>query len=172
MPTWDLSMASSQYSAASEDFLAEIIRQAEDRLSAQLTAAVAADQRAMTFAGLAMAAAGALIGAALGAANNSSLAAPIFVTAAGLLISAFFAVLSARPVPWDYVGNSPSSRLNDIADGTTLHESLAQMAQFYDEMISENEIAISGAADWIRLSMGVALISLVIGLIAVAARLL
>ena len=44
-------MSSSDYTAASDEMLAEIIREAEVRLQAQLTAAVAADQRAMTFAG-------------------------------------------------------------------------------------------------------------------------
>ncbi|KQW27656.1 hypothetical protein ASE36_18920 [Rhizobium sp. Root274] len=50
---------------ADREVLQEILREAESRLSAQLTAAIAADTRAMTFLGFISAVAVATIGAAL-----------------------------------------------------------------------------------------------------------
>jgi hypothetical protein len=165
-------MSSSDYSAARDEVLAEIIREAEARLQAQLTAAVAADQRAMTFAGLMLAAAAAMIGAAIGASPNTPLTVPIFVTALGLFASAVVAVIAARPIGWDFVGNTPKSWISDVAKSQSLQAALADMANFYAEMIDDNEKAIAGAASWIRLSMLGALVSLLIGLVAAAARLL
>jgi CHASE3 domain sensor protein len=165
-------MSSSDYSAASVEVLGEIVRQAEARLQAQLTAAVAADQRAMTFAGLMLAAAAAMIGAVLGASPEATITAPIFVTALGLFASAIFAIIAARPVGWDFVGNSPRSWVSSVAEGQPLQAALADMADFYAEMIEENENAIARAAFWIRVSMLGALISLLIGLVAAAARML
>jgi hypothetical protein len=163
-------MSSSDYAAAPAEVLGEIIREAEARLQAQLTAAVAADQRAMTFAGLLLAAAAAMIGAVLGASPNATITVPIFATALGLFASAIFAVAAARPVYWDFVGNTPTSWVRSIADGQSLQGALADMADFYAEMIEENENAIARAAFSIRVSMVGALISLLIGLIAAAAR--
>jgi hypothetical protein len=163
-------MSTTSYAAAPKGVLEEIIREAEARLEAQLTAAVAADQRAMTFAGLMLAAAGAMIGAALGASPDGPLTASVFVTALGLFISAVLAVLAARPVVWNFVGNTPASWLKGLNEDTSLKVSLAQMADFYAEMIEENETAFSGAAFWIRLSMGSALASLLLGLIFAAVR--
>jgi len=164
-------MSSADYVAAPAKVLDEIIRQAEARLQAQLTAAIAADQRAMTFAGLMLAAAAAFIGASFGAAQNEALALPVYITGVGLIVSAVFAVIGARPVDWDFVGNTPRSWISSVASGQSLHDGLADMANFYAEMIEENETAITGAAFWIRLSMWCALASLVIGALAAAAHL-
>jgi hypothetical protein len=163
-------MSSTDYAAAPDVVLNEIIRQAEARLQAQLTAAIAADQRAMTFAGLLLAAAAAMIGTGLGASPDAKLTVPVFVTGLGLFVSATLAIVAARPVDWDFVGNTPSAWIGSIADKQTLHDALSDMATFYAEMIDNNETAIADAAFWIRLSMGSALASLLIGLFAGAAR--
>jgi hypothetical protein len=156
-------MSSSDYTAATDKMLAEIVREAEARLQAQLTAAIAADQRAMTFAGLMVAAAAAMIGAALGVSREADVTLPTIVTGLFLFAAAVLAVVAARPVAWDFTGNTPSAWVKSIADGDSLHTALSDMASFYAEMIEANEIAIANAAYWIRLSMGSALASLVIG---------
>lgn len=163
-------MSSSDYSAAPVEVLGEIIREAEARLQAQLTAAVAADQRAMTFAGLMLAAAAAMIGAVLGASPDATITVPIFATALGLFGSSILAAIGARPVQWDFVGNSPRSWVSSVANGQSLQAGLADMADFYADMIDDNETAIARAAFWIRLSMCGALIALLIGLVAAADR--
>jgi hypothetical protein len=164
-------MSSSIYATAPDDMLAEIIREAEARLAAQLTAAIAADQRAMTFAGLMLAAAAALTGAALSASPQAVLTLPIIVSALGLFLTSALAVASARPVAWDYVGNEPSCWLRDINPAAELKLSLAEMADHYDGMIKDNEAAIAARAFWLRLSMGSALVSILVGLALAIARL-
>jgi len=165
-------MSRSDYLSASPELLAEIVREAEVRLQAQLTGAVAADQRAMTFTGLLLAAAGALIGAALAsAARGAELAGPIFVTAVGLVLAAILAVISARPVDWDYSGNTPGGWVKHIADGHDLNQGLAAMADHYADMIEANEKVIASNAAWIRASMGMALLSVSIGLVYAAIEL-
>lgn len=156
-------MSSPDYSAASEKMLAEIIRQAEARLQAQLTAAIAADQRAMTFAGLMVAASAAIIGAALGLSRDADVALPTIATSFFLFAAAVLAVIAARPIDWDFTGNTPSSWVRSISNGQTLREALADTADFYAEMIAENDLAIAKAAFWIKLSMASALVALLMG---------
>jgi hypothetical protein len=165
-------MSSSDYADAPDDMLAEIIREAEARLAAQLTVAIVADQRAMTFAGLMLAAAAALTGTALGAGSAAALAVPVVLAGLGLFVAAALAVIAARPVDWDYVGNEPSAWIVDISPPARLKPSTAAMADHYDGMIKGNEVTIAASAFWIRLSMLSALASVAVALASAIVRLL
>ena len=155
-------MATTPYVGADSEMLGQIIRQAEARLEAQLTAALGADQRAMTFAGLLMAAVGAMLGFSFSRATDP-LVAPIIAVSVGLIFAAALAAWSAQPTKWEYVGNVPSAWLSDIEDAVPVHMGMAQMADWYDGMIATNEEAIGHAAFRMRLSMVVALLSLLAG---------
>lgn len=151
-------MTISPYASATDDVLDEIVRQAEARLDAQLTSAIAADQRAMTFAGLLFAGAAALGAfAPSSAANSDSIA--LLLVGIGLAIGGAFATASARPAAWEYVGNVPSGWLGDIQSGKSLKDSKAEMAAFYDEMIAVNETSIGSAGRFMRTAMRIAFVS-------------
>jgi hypothetical protein len=97
-------MSSSSYKTGDEEVLVEIQEAAERRLDAQLTTALAADQRALVFAGFAAAAA-----AALGGTAASLLAGPggnarwlrraITLAFATLILSALFLACCAWTHP-------------------------------------------------------------------------
>ena len=148
--------------------LDEIIRQAEIRLDAQLTAAIAADQRAMTFAGLLFAGAAAVAAIAFG---NTTLLKQDWpwVLAIGFAIAGAMATASARPSAWEYVGNVPSAWLGDIGLGKRLHESRAETAEFYDEMLATNETVIRKSGRLMQYSMLVAILAIIGGLMLLAA---
>lgn len=160
-------MTTSPYATADENVLDEIIRQAEARLNAQLTAAVGADQRAMTFAGLLFAGAAAL--AAIAAQNITSDQSGILIfVCLGLSISGALAAVSAAPSAWEYVGNVPSAWVGDIQSLKPLRESKSEMANYYDDMLATNETAIAKAGRLMRSSMGGAFLSVICGVVLVA----
>lgn len=83
---------------ADPDLLDEILREAESRLSAQLTTAIAADTRAMTFLGFISAVAVATVGAGLATYTvNQQLGTLALFVGLGFIASAFFAFQAARP---------------------------------------------------------------------------
>lgn len=133
---------SQELSSANNDVLDEIIRQAETYLQTQLTASIAADQRAIGFTSL-MAAAAMAIGAAgsaliLGTPPQPNLGWVCIFVAVGLLASMFFAIKAAMPAQFWFAGNSPEQWLNDVKIGLTLKASKAQQASHYAEMIAYN----------------------------------
>ena len=127
--------------AADRETLDEIIREAESNLQAQLTAALAADQRAVGFAGLAAAAAvvaasggGALL---LGDDPQPWMATLCIVLVVSLTLSMLLALLSARPSPFEFTGNDPANWAGSL--DKSLHANLAEMAAHYSDMIRGNQ---------------------------------
>jgi len=165
-------MAASPYAAAPPEKLAEIIREAEALLEAQLSLAAGADQRALTFAGLLVAAVGALIGAASATSSSGLPAGGILVVSTILFVAACLALWSARPTPWGTVGNEPSSWVDDIAEGAdSLHEGMAAMAGYYDAKISANYLQIERAAKAMKCSMILTVTSMTGALVWLGSRL-
>jgi hypothetical protein len=119
----------------------------------------------MTFAGLLMAALAALIGIAFGAGDTSTVRVGSVVVAIGLLGATALAFWSAKPTQWEYVGNEPGQWLEDIESQDQLHDGMAAMAEFYDEMIKANEAAIASAAWKMTASMAVAFAFLTVGVL-------
>jgi len=139
------------YESASPEMLAEIIREAESILDEQRTVAIAADQRAVTFAGLLVAAIGAMTGAIASLGGRAPLA--IVAVATVLSIAASLALWSARPTAWRFRGNAPSQWTVDVIGERDLHSSMAEMAAHYDAAWSVNNRSICRAAWAMRASL-------------------
>lgn len=139
------------YESASAEMLAEIVREAESLLDNQLTAAIAADQRALTFAGLLVAAIGAMLGAVASLGGKVSLS--IVAVASILSMAAALALWSARPTAWKFRGNAPSQWERDVIGQLKLHVSMAEMAANYEVACVQNERAIDRAARAMRGSL-------------------
>jgi hypothetical protein len=153
-------MSQSPYVAASPAKLAEILRLAEARLSAQLTLGVAADQRAMTMASFLAALDAGVI--AVWTALKLAHSIPIALMVTGFAISALLAAWSAQPVHWCVVGNEPKNWIDDIAEGDTLHNGYAAMAEHYDSMIAKNDSAIADNARLMRAAFFVMIATLIL----------
>lgn len=127
---------------ANEKTLREILREAESFLSNQFKAAIAADQRALAFAGALSAGTVILFGASVAVFTAPdgirSLGIIGIVTALSLLRAIFLAVRSAMPGTFYYTGNIPSKWIEDIAKQKTFRKSLAEQAAHYDEEINKN----------------------------------
>jgi hypothetical protein len=153
--------------SADGDLLNEILREAESRLEAQLTSALAADSRAMNFLGFVSAIAVASIGASLAAIeSNIALAAIGLLVGVGMMIAAFSAFSAAKPIDFQMVGNYPSEWVGDITDGATLHDALAAQVAFYDEMLKANAAAMAGNAASLASAAASAKATVVLGCIA------
>lgn len=152
---------------ADDPTLSEVLREAEVHLSAQLVSAIAADQRAYTFAGTVIAASVLLIGAAyaLTAAPepNPWLACLTVLVAACLFVSAWLAVMSARSVEFAFAGNQPSQWIEDIESGKTLVHALAEQCAHYDEMVTANRTVMDGNGKLFNWAVNIALASVGVG---------
>lgn len=149
-------------SAASEDMLREIVREAEVHLASQQAVALAADQRAMTLTGFLTATVVVMVGAgasfALAAEPNKALAIICILVATALLLAAGIAVLSAAPSKFDFAGSSPTDWLDDIDAGLTLKDAMAAQCVNYSEMTDDNHVrmAKNGRTLWwsIQITLG------------------
>lgn len=153
--------------AANPDMLQELTREAEVYLAAQLTAALAADQRAYTFAGTITAASVLLVGAAYALATapntNHWLIWVSVGVAAGLFVAAWIAVTSARSVDFEFSGNQPSSWLADIEAGKSLAHALAEQCAHYDVMAGANRKTMEHNGWMFNWAVNLALTSVGIG---------
>lgn len=153
-------MDTNPYESADATTLAEIIRQAESRLAGQLQAAIAADQRALTFSGLLVASIAALA-AVVGTAKDPPLPAVLVATLLGLGAAA--ALWSARPTRWWFAGTEPFQWLPDLTDpAKRLHASMAEMAAHYDAALHCNSRSMRRAAWAMRISLGLTALSLLV----------
>jgi hypothetical protein len=155
-------MASSLYATAHPDIVEEINRQAEARLEAQLTVALAADQRAFIFAGFLVAIVAALLAVTTSNTVNHFETVVLLLTSGGLLLAAGLAAWSAQPSAWEMVGNVPSGWLDDIANRTSLAECRAEMATHYEGMIKANQDTLEGAALTMRISLALTVVTMLV----------
>lgn len=155
-------MSISPYADAPKDKLDEIIRLAEVRLSAQLTLGVAADQRAMTFASFLAAVEGAVITGLVAVKANHAVPVSLVVMVVGFAFAAVLALIAAQPVSWDIVGARPGSWVEDIKDKDPLHNGRAAMADYYDQMIFDNDMTLKGNADLLRSAIFIVVITLML----------
>lgn len=143
---------SGQLKTAPADVVDEIMREAELHLNAQLTAAIAADQRAHSFASYLAAAGAVTIGAAYSLHTASTPNHLLIVLAAlagvALLSAAAFALHSARPIDFEFAGNQPQMWASDLAVGKSLHDARAEMCAAYDGMIASNRAAMERNSRW------------------------
>lgn len=132
-------------------------------LEAQLQSALAADQRAGVVAGILLATALAVIGAAF-ATPNAPLAFGGFWTGGLLLFSSALCALSFRPVAFYFPGNEPRSWIGD--EHIDLRDSIANECAYIQEMIEDNLTIMANNAALFRAALVCAVLSPVAGLIA------
>ncbi|MDK4730349.1 hypothetical protein [Rhizobium phaseoli] len=132
---------------ASPEVLNEILREAESRLAAQLTTAIAADARAMTFLGFVATLAVASLGASLAVvASNGWLACIGIVVGGAFTAAGMFAFEAAKPIDFQAPGNDPSLWEADILASISAHNAIAEQTAHYDEMLKENRAAMEASA--------------------------
>ncbi|MES0100903.1 hypothetical protein [Mesorhizobium sp. M0019] len=158
---------SQKLQTAQEDSLKEILRQAEAHLDAQMLSAIAADQRAYTFAGLASAAAVVLISGAYGLASAEPPNAPLAIvasTVAAVLIGASWsAVHSGRSVDFGFSGSQPGNWEDDISIKKPWEASLAEQCEHYDELIVQNRTVMAANSQLFNNATDAALKGLFLG---------
>lgn len=144
---------------ADDETLKEIMRQAESYLGAQLSASIAADQRALAFASVLGAAAIGISGGGFVLLLRSPpmlmLGWTCVATACGLLAAMALANLSAMPAEFWFAGNSPDRWASDVQSQRPLKGCLSSQLTHYTEMIADNNMLIRSnchnmsAAIWI-----------------------
>lgn len=159
-----------------DEVLREVVREAERTLDAQLTTATAADQRAMAWAAMLVTGAVALTGAsaALLVSGKNLLLAGIGVFISFLLgIALLKAIDTFRPKEWHYPGNRPANWLpaNWQCDGSgtpcNIRQARLEQAVSLDEQIVENANAADAAGRELKLSMDLAVYTIVVGIVLV-----
>jgi hypothetical protein len=142
-----------------DDVLAEVVREGEATLAAQLTVSMAADQRALAFASVVLTAATAALGG-VGAIVYSDrpdwgIVIAAGILAAGLMSAGAIALYSARPSPFCLPGNEPRNWLPgkwSLPAGATHTLSAARVEQagVLQSLISKNREASAHAARYLR----------------------
>lgn len=155
-------MSKASYTNASDEKLKLILRQAEERLAAQLQVALAADQRAMTFASILLAAAAVLIAWD----GTDTLWWPKLILIAAFTVAGGFSLWAASPIGWELVGNTPEAWVEDIAEGNAgddaKHSANAAMAAHYAKMIGDNEMSLTGNANWFRTAKAISFVGVLL----------
>jgi CBS domain containing-hemolysin-like protein len=162
-------MSTSPYAIAPGYRLDEIIRLAETRLAAQLTVAIAADQRGMTFASFLATLEAAAIAALVSLPSSPVGRASLITIVIGFGFGTLIALWSAQPLKWSMPGYRPSDWLREISSADTLHEDRGAMAAHYDEMIQDNEDVLAANANVLRTSLTAVALTLVCSAIAAVA---
>lgn len=107
--------------AEADDATLDLIkREADAYLAAQLTVALAGNQRAMTFFGFLAAASAVIGGASVTALASQAPTVPFawigVAVVAGFLVSMFLATKAALPDAFSYVGNTPDNWVDDVRE--------------------------------------------------------
>lgn len=149
------------------DTLREIIREAESYMSAQLTVALASNQRAMALTSVIVAVAVVLAGAGvslmISAGKDWPLGAVALLVAGGLLAAMRQTSKAFSPAPFEYIGNVPSQWVDDIEKKMPLEASLAEQAAHYDEQIFTNLATILQQGRYVRRALTICWWSLAAG---------
>jgi hypothetical protein len=142
--------------------LAEVVREGELMMAAQLAAATAADQRGLTWAGFVLTIAIASIGAcATLAVKGDHLPLAIITGILGVLmaISGFTAILSVRPRRFSIPGNRPENWLPaewEKGQKQDLQQARIEQATCLNNQIDDNVALAEGAAGMMHTSMDLA----------------
>lgn len=130
------------------ELVKEILREGESYLQAQLSLALAADQRSSVVAGLFTAAAAAIIAGLITLASSEHPSHPLAIYAGGtvsvtlLIAGASLCIWAARPVNFYVSGNEPKKWYKDVEAPRELRVLLGEQAQLYQEMIEDNNKAL------------------------------
>lgn len=141
------------------EVLDEVVREGEAMLAAQLTVATAADQRAMTFAGLLIAAATAATGGVIALMLGDKPAWWVVLIgtlyAAAAIAAAGFAIWSAKPARFSFPGNEPALWHPDLwqvgASGPhSKKQARVEQAVNLQSQIKKNKVILARNARWMR----------------------
>lgn len=155
------------WSRAELENVREIMRQGEAYLGAQLTVAIAADQRAIRLAG-----ALATIGSALIAAAFAMVTAhePRWALGAGggaagvtMLMGMWFAWRAMRPCDFHYVGNHPRQWWNDADMTGKLALALGQQTEHCQDAIEKNAAVLDRNAEEIHRALRLTIAAPIVG---------
>jgi hypothetical protein len=163
-------MISHKLMKADQSTLSEVLREAEAYLAAQLTSALASNQRAISFTNF-MAAATAAIGsgaAGLLTSTTPKLALGLIATvvALGLLAAMAFAIAAAMPTQFWFVGNTPAQWVDDVVNRLPYKTSISQQLSHYANMIERNNLCMARCDARLKWSLGIAWASLAFGAVA------
>lgn len=137
-----------------------IFYQAEKHLEAQFQSGIASDARAITAASILTGLSGVVFAGAVGLWVLSPIAAVQIasVTLGGmLLLAAHFCFSAAKPVDFYVPGNQPEEWYGCLK--SPIHESKGVEVENYQEMISDNAVALDKAADHLLVGMRIAIFS-------------
>jgi len=146
--------------------MTEVIREAESMLAAQLSAALASDQRALVFAGLLAATTAAIAsgGIALILQNQHIWMGIMAMIIAGVMIIAVgLAMYAARPIGFEFSGNRPREWAADILACRPLADCLREQAEHYNEMIDANLACMKQNGQYLKAAMLICALDLAIG---------
>jgi cell division septal protein FtsQ len=162
----DTNALSEVLKSARQDVLQEILRESEARLHAQLQAAIAADQRAMTFLGFLLTLVVFFLTAALATTTTTTPNVAIMNLAAtgaiGTGAASILAFLATRPVNFDFVGNDPEQWIEDISANIELHAAIAAQVAFYNEMLLANRKTMKRSARLLTAASFLALVTIAV----------
>ena len=137
----------SSYAKASEQRLEYLANAADVYLQSQLAAALAADQRALVFAGFMATAVIALGSGAAVVLTGSTVKHCIgwlaIWEACGLLVAMLLAIWSARPTRWYFPGSHPQSWKSDFEQMKSEKDQMAELLADYDVRIAQNHLTMA-----------------------------
>ena len=133
---------STSYKSTDAVLLRDVAQSADARLQAQLTSALAADQRALVLAGFLVAAAVALVGGAVALRLSNPpqeyLSDVALSCAFGFLVGLALCVFAARPTDWGYPGTRPEAWIKDITAQKAEEDRLAELCADMQRKIGDN----------------------------------
>ena len=154
--------------AADEAVVDEIIREAEIFIGEQFKAALAADSRALTLASVLGAAATLATGNLISISGSQPHIWPyafgVVIIILALVLALINAVSAAKPISFEYNGNSPDQWLSDIVERKSLAEARAGQAFAYAVGIRTNKISLETNQRRITRAMTIALVGVIVGI--------
>lgn len=133
----------------------------EKRLASQLTAALAADARAMSFAATMVAAAAILAGLS----KESSAPTAMLIGALLVLLSAAIAAVAAKPTKFYMPGAKYSDLEDDIKAGASYADTINEIGNHNDLNSKENDTVLGSNAERLRWAFYSALIGALVAVV-------
>ncbi|RWR28839.1 hypothetical protein D2T31_12055 [Sinirhodobacter populi] len=142
-----------------EKVILESFRQAELFSQAQMSIALAADGRAMTFCGLCIAAASLL----LGLDGSDEIKVGMYAASAVLYAAAAIAGWRGLPVDWYAPGQKGGDFAEDVATGRPYIDVISEMITQSDRHLSQNSQRLAKSGWWLRMSAYLAVSAPLVG---------
>jgi hypothetical protein len=145
----------------SSELINEAYRLSELRLTSQQASALAADARAMAFAGLALATAAILCGLA----KEAYVPLALLLGSGFLVVAAALAGYSARPLDFYMPGAEFNDLNEDIEQGVEFNLVISQLGQFNDKHTKTNHDVMSKNAKFLQAALAVSLLGILVAIL-------